>query len=248
MNGRLKTWLIRGACVAFIAGGVAFWLRETSTSRPGRDVVVRPAESGAPVGSAADRTVGALPGGKRQTSTPPSLITKKRPSGIAALEANPDPNVIWNEEKRDPIWAPKMEMQLGSRFEELRAKFDFKNTKIKTECRESTCYLSFDFDKDDLIRAQDLGGTNPQMVMVQETGVWAEVMYEIPVKGKPVALPDIYVGVEGDGRFSKNMVLLFGEEEIDPDNYAAWLARQPEEMRKLQAQAAEEARRQEAVP
>jgi hypothetical protein len=132
-----------------------------------------------------------------------------------------------------------MEGKLAGLFEGLRRELDLRKTRVETECRASSCRVSFRFDSSDVLRSQQLGAGHPQLLMIERTGVWASLVYEVPPEGdRAVAYPDPFVFVTEDGGFAKTMILAFGPEEIEPTGYDDWLAHQRANLERLREGAA----------
>jgi hypothetical protein len=134
-------------------------------------------------------------------------------------------------EPRDPVWAAAMETELRKRLKD-----DFKGLGIESvnvdelDCRTSSCKLIVSWDRSaQAIAEARLANNDDQvknvLVLLQyATGPLGSFSQEVSPPGppKPLWAPGV---VLPDGRISTGAVILFGEANMDPESYPAWVAK-----------------------
>ena len=129
----------------------------------------------------------------------------------------PHSSELFENEDRDPVWAPAMEGRLKERQRkgsEVFAQAGLKDVQMAApECRTSTCRVVFEYT------SETTKVRRPLDLLVQETGplsTSSSDLYPVPLRV-----------VDGVTHFRKTVYLLFGEEESNPDHYASWAAEFP---------------------
>jgi hypothetical protein len=161
-----------------------------------------------------------------QPSPRPPTATKIEPRAFRQFDIErKTPTIYFDAEKRNPIWANAMEDVLKRRFEKTGDTLDMAGFRAETiECRESTCRIAFVFNKDDVTRARERGAVDPLDLARQATGPFSFFSYEVRAGGEWASVLDGRTIVRDDGSYSKTMILLFGEPDIDPTKYHEFVA------------------------
>jgi hypothetical protein len=166
--------------------------------------------------------------------SPPPRFTPGSTSSFkaAALQSFlPDrkatPLELYEQETRDPIWAPRMEQAIGERLSpRLLAEQGTPGLKFdKIECRSSSCRLEASWDLSDMQHVDGLPGSvrlDPLSWLTWSKGSLGTIEYRPFVKDKELLVPGAWrVWRRPDGRFATTKVVLFDESEGDPSGYAA---------------------------
>jgi hypothetical protein len=127
----------------------------------------------------------------------------------------PPSSELFEAEARDQAWAPAMEARLNERLrdaEAILAGAGLDDVKIApSECRTSTCLLSFEYTS-----RNGLGAVPPLGVLVKDSGPFAASASN---RG-----PQPLRVVDGVTHFRQTVHLVFGEEDSDPAYYPSWVA------------------------
>jgi hypothetical protein len=146
------------------------------------------------------------------------LLTKSRLEGAKL----PSGRSMFEEEARDPVWAPAMEAQIAGLIRDANALFadngfpDFKVS--EAECRESMCTLTVSYPESTLERARLLNFLEPRETpwghVLSQLGPFSEVVFEHV--NETTWNPDSTKSVK------KRVHLAFGKASADPAEYARW--------------------------
>jgi hypothetical protein len=174
-------------------------------------------ESRATVG----RSAAAKSGAQRATESD-HQSSRPEPAAFWVMSALQIPaKDLYRSEHRSPVWAPEMEARLAQRFSlsevESAGLPGMRLTGV--ECRLSTCRVAIEWPDaldDDLRRRGVLVGYGHRAphLFFQSKGPLARIHQEF---GTLDNVPD--------GWQRLNMILVFGEADIDPIGYSRWAAR-----------------------
>jgi hypothetical protein len=136
---------------------------------------------------------------------------------------------FFRQETRDEVWANQMEGILRARFDEKKLReLNIPSLRVdQLECRTSTCRLEVSWDQRDQVTTAKLSERveiDPLSLVTTSTGPLAAVEFrENPVPGEVVIPRAWAVRRREDGRLAVRDALLFGEKDIDPASYHAWV-------------------------
>jgi hypothetical protein len=233
-----KLWTL--AIAVPVAVALLIWVRTAHTSL--QQGGSRPAAAASP--STTSVPPRRLEEQRRQSSrtglAPPAFTTggarsRFEPSAHRRYEAtHEDPIKLYEDEARDPIWAPAMEASVRQNLSESVKALGLPSTKISAlDCRSSSCKVQLSFTKADLAMAEKEGAIHPTELLFMHGGHFASQETDVLVDhGPTMPGPDESVAVLPDGTFEKTSVLSFGEEDIDPARYRAWRAGNLQRMQK----------------
>jgi hypothetical protein len=131
-------------------------------------------------------------------------------------------------ESRDAEWAEAMEKKLEGRFtKEVLALLGLPSLSLdRLECRSTSCLIDVSWTQADVDVAKiqpDAGkyGSDPLGYLSVRTGQLAKLASRVrPTNGEQVLPGTYFVRLRPDGRFVATTVLLFGDEDIDPEAYS----------------------------
>jgi hypothetical protein len=139
------------------------------------------------------------------------------------------PAAFYSSEARREEWAVPMESRLQERFSsEKTREIGLPTMHLDAvDCRASSCKVEFSWGPADLpaaTKSPDAArfGGDPLGYMTFLTGPLGGLTHRIPPQFGDVVVPDSYeVRPRPDGRFAATEVILFGQDEIDPDTCAS---------------------------
>jgi hypothetical protein len=181
-----------------------------------------------------DRTVARPTAGAPLPARPPKLIaaqtadrTRTSNEAFHAQGRGPGsrkPSDFHKEESRDPVWAGAMEKRLDERFAATKLQeLGIAGLKIdSTDCRTSSCRLEVSWTMEDLQALEKPGGEHldPLSLLTWSTGPLAATEYRTKLVPGDLRVPGAWnVRRRPDGRFSTTTVVLFGDDDIDPNRY-----------------------------
>jgi hypothetical protein len=215
--------LLVSALLGLGVGCLLVILKRRPAPTTARVTQMRPAPGGVSGGSfqpvTANRTTVSPGQGKDQirTGSPrlPVLVRdfQKVPE---PLHERSDPVEAYNGQERNPIWAPKMETALRTRFaNHPPAAVGMEGLEISvTECRDNTCRIDFTYPASMLHLSAPEGFPfkrfTPLDIYIWKTGRFATSLKNLP----PTHLPD--------GTARETIVVAFESPAIDPEHYPTW--------------------------
>jgi hypothetical protein len=216
------TWLLLGRSRSGPVAGPPLVEAPSVNSTPAPAPAPAQAEApGAAPATRAARPARALP--KFVEPTKPKFVPraldyvmKQRRNPLSYLET----------EKRNRVWAPAMEKVLQQRFQELARENGTPGFKVtEVDCRESACRLDMEYQPSDVEAARAAGALDPYYLARNKAGGLASFTYlvQAPPEYRKSLDPDAWV--QPDGSIRKKLVLVFGEEDIDPAHYVETTAR-----------------------
>lgn len=165
-----------------------------------------------------------------------TVSASESPSAIERLRTERvDLRRVFNDEVRNPRWAPAMESALKQRF----AAIDYRShhldgmTLSEVECRQSSCRIQFEYPAElpeqlsNLLREKGIVG---QFSPIE----WLELSSG-PTASAGRIVSDELVQVDGKARHRYTFVGAFAPDSIDPSSYSDWTDRMRPRMQKLRA-------------
>jgi hypothetical protein len=236
-----SSWKIAGA--ALLAGALLFGIVASIrlTARPEGAVNAGDPQSGPSPSAQRSRGSSPAPVGPRAGTLPKLRTTaanaKYPPSALDQYRERRNapepihPKDFFDAEVRNPVWAAKMEEHLRGRFSEESVKAtgmsDFRLDQV--ECRASACQVEVSWGHGSLDhvasrpRAHELVGGNPMGYYMALTGALGNTSSRNPLLPGDMAVPGMRkTRLRSDGRFATRETVLFGADDIDPDNYRRW--------------------------
>jgi hypothetical protein len=139
---------------------------------------------------------------------------------------------FFDAETRNPEWAKAMEQQLKGRFSPERLESprlsDIRLDNV--ECRASSCQLEVSWGQAtadhvaSLPGSKELIGADPVAMFTVATGAFGKWLERAELEPGDVRVPGTWrVRLRPDGRYATREIVLFGAEEIDPDDYGHWV-------------------------
>jgi hypothetical protein len=146
-----------------------------------------------------------------------------------------EPSDYFSKQERTEPWASAMEANLTQRFSTNRLR-EAGLTTMKLdalECRENACRLEVSWGEEDVAVAKQTRPDGKENVWPNafahfkiKTGPLAEIEVRDNPRLGEVVVPNTYrTIVRADGRYAVYMTVLFGEGDIDPASYDAFVAR-----------------------
>lgn len=142
------------------------------------------------------------------------------PAGLAAAMGGKKSLVaIYNDEQRNPIWAPAMEEALKETFNaKTMESLGIPGTKLaESECRESTCRVTVRYSSDlqKSLKIQPIGKVkHPLDALTWEIGALGTANFTVNVADAQV---------DGQSYKDHSMIIAFDRKAIDPDRYTQTL-------------------------
>lgn len=141
------------------------------------------------------------------------------------------PEVLHLEETRDESWAAPMERELKNRFSaETLERIGLANLRLeRVDCRRSSCQVDVSWTGAEQNRPKVTVGTatvpfDPLSHLKHMTGRLGGIVQRIPpAPGERVISGSYMVKHDEDGRYRTSEVILFEQNDIDPDTYARWV-------------------------
>jgi hypothetical protein len=144
------------------------------------------------------------------------------------------PRDFFDNESRDEAWARAMEARITHRFApEVLRPLGLPAMKLDSiECRATSCRIEVSWAEADAATAQaqpdtEKYGGDPLTYLSLRTGWLASLASRVrPLFGENWVPGTYFVKRTQDdaGRFSTTTILLFGDEDVDPDAYEAFAA------------------------
>jgi hypothetical protein len=142
------------------------------------------------------------------------------------------PRDFFDNESRDEVWAASMEERVRERFSpDVLSQLGLSTMKLDAiECRSTSCRIEVSWADADTATAQAQPDTeryrgDPLAYLRHRTGWLARLASRVrPSFGETWVPGTYFVKRTDDGRFSTTTILLFGDEDVDPDGYKAFAA------------------------
>jgi hypothetical protein len=170
------------------------------------------------------RDLTARAGARRRPLPPPRFITSRTTAAFPGfpVDTPASPDLLFDRETRDPIWAPAMESALANVFvaSATLARLGLAEMVVTDiSCRQTTCRFEYEFPSQlvNLVRATGLRPSSP-MVLVEEAVGWAAP--------RGAGLHRIAFQRDGAAFTRMSIVLGFDEASWDPASYPQWLQSQ----------------------
>jgi hypothetical protein len=173
----------------------------------------------------------------------PRYVPEAYPAYKAQREsANPRHALeFFKAEKRNPAWADAMDQQLKARFSpDILALLSIPSLRLdEVECRSSSCRIEVSWSDADLEATKnqpevEQSGPDPLAYLAVKTGQLAQLSSRPrPSFGTEIVPGTHFVRRTSDGRYATTSVLLFGEQDIDPDLYAAAVEKSLQEKKRV---------------
>jgi hypothetical protein len=142
------------------------------------------------------------------------------------------PRDFFENESRDEAWAGAMEGRVRDRFSpDVLSGVGLSAMKLDAiECRSTSCRIEVSWAAADAATAQAQPDAesyrgDPLAYLTHRTGWLASLASRVrPAFGETWVPGTYFIKRTDDGRFTTTTILLFGDEEVDPDAYKAFAA------------------------
>jgi hypothetical protein len=250
---RHRQWMFTGAALTLLGLGIWIW-----SSRTGPDGAAATADRGqlAAAESPAHVTGAAGTAGAKARIAPPRFVTsegrtppKYKTVADTWMAQNKGPSIrqhidFYEEQTRVEPWATAMQKAVSARFspDVLRGLGLTTMALDQIDCRQSACRLDISWAEADLeaakrTRPDEKYWPDPGAHLTLSTGPLASVEGRVrPGIGEVVVPNTWHVRKREDGRYAVTTVLLFGQQDVDPLDYDAFVRRsQSQRMAELAA-------------